>query len=159
MLTELLLSGQSGSLKPGIAPGSLVIPTDYISLTDIPSLMITKLNTSARNSPSDLSKKLSKLVPSSRYGGVYAQTRGPRLETVAEVDALGRVADVVGMTVASEATLACELGMEFAALCTIDNYANGLGGEVLTYEHILSSAKVNRTRTEEILMKIIGQMG
>jgi 5'-methylthioadenosine phosphorylase len=63
------------------------------------------------------------------------------------------------MTVASEATLACELGMEFAALCTVDNYANGLGGEVLTYEHILSTARENRSRTEEIVRKIIGQMG
>jgi 5'-methylthioadenosine phosphorylase len=78
---------------------------------------------------------------------------------VAEVNALGWIADVVGMTLASEATLACELGMEFAALCTVDNYANGLGGEVLTYEHILSTARENRTRTEEILMKIIGHRG
>jgi 5'-methylthioadenosine phosphorylase len=49
--------------------------------------------------------------------------------------------------------------MEFAALCTVDNYANGLGGEVLTYEHILSTSRENRARTEEILMKIIGHMG
>jgi 5'-methylthioadenosine phosphorylase len=49
--------------------------------------------------------------------------------------------------------------MEFAALCTIDNYANGLGGEVLTYEHILATSKEYCTRTEEILKKIIGQMG
>jgi 5'-methylthioadenosine phosphorylase len=49
--------------------------------------------------------------------------------------------------------------MEFAALCTVDNYANGLGREVLTYEHILSSSRENRARTEEILMKIIGNMG
>ena len=156
---RIVAFGSAGSLKPGIAPGSLVIPTDYISLTDIPSLHDHEIEHIRPELSPDLSKKLSKLVPSSRYGGVYAQTRGPRLETVAEVNALGRVADVVGMTVASEATLACELGMEFAALCTIDNYANGLGGEVLTYEHILSSAKDNRTRTEEILMKIIGQMG
>jgi 5'-methylthioadenosine phosphorylase len=156
---RIVAFGSAGSLKPGIAPGSLVIPTDYISLTDIPSLHDHEIEHIRPELSPDLSKKLSKLVPSSRYGGVYAQTRGPRLETVAEVNALGRVADIVGMTVASEATLACELGMEFAALCTIDNYANGLGGEVLSYEHILSSAKVNRTRTEEILMKIIGQMG
>jgi len=84
------------------------------------------------------------------------QTRGPRIETVAEVNALGWIADVVGMTLASEATLAGELGMKFAALCTVDNYANGLGDEVLTYEHILSTSRENRARTEEILMKIIG---
>jgi 5'-methylthioadenosine phosphorylase len=63
------------------------------------------------------------------------------------------------MTVASEATLACELGMEFAALCTVDNYANGLGPGVLTYEHILSTSRENRDRTEEIVNTIIRDMG
>jgi 5'-methylthioadenosine phosphorylase len=90
---------------------------------------------------------------------VYVQTRGPRIETVAEVRALAKVADIVGMTVASEATLACELGMEFAALCTVDNYANGLGGgEVLTYEHILTTSRMHRHRTEEIMTAIIAHM-
>jgi len=69
------------------------------------------------------------------------------------------VADVVGMTIASEATLACELGMEFAALCTVDNYANGLGKEVLTYEHILATSKEHRIRTEVLLQTIIGHLG
>ncbi len=73
---------------------------------------------SVRNSP-PLGRDLFRLVPSARFGGVYVQTCGPRIETVAEVNALAQVADVVGMTVASEATLACELGMEFAALCTL----------------------------------------
>jgi 5'-methylthioadenosine phosphorylase len=78
---------------------------------------------------------------------------------MAEVRALSAVADVVGMTVASEATLACELGMKFAALCTVDNYANGLGGDVLTYEHILSTSREHRLRTEEVFMNIIRHLG
>jgi len=90
---------------------------------------------------------------------VYVQTRGPRIETVAEVKALAWIADVVGMTVASEATLACELGMKFAALCTIENYANGLGDGVLTYERIVSTSREHRHRTEEIVNTIIRKMG
>ncbi len=35
---RIVAFGSSGSLKPKIAPGSLLIPTDYISLTDIPSI-------------------------------------------------------------------------------------------------------------------------
>ena len=73
--------------------------------------------------------------------------------------ALAGIADIVGMTVASEATLACELGMDFAALCTIDNYANGLSDVVLTYDHILSTSKTYRHRTEEIVSSIIKKMG
>jgi 5'-methylthioadenosine phosphorylase len=62
------------------------------------------------------------------------------------------------MTLASEATLACELGMEFAALCTVDNYANGLGSEVVSYEQILSKSREHSARTEEIVTKIIRKM-
>lgn len=62
------------------------------------------------------------------------------------------------MTVASEATLALELGMRFAAICTVDNYANGLGEETLSYEHILETSRANRLRTEEILTRIVEQL-
>ena len=156
---QVIAFGSSGSLKPKIAPGSLLIPTDYISLTDIPSIHDHKIEHVRPELSTDLGHEVSKIVPSARFGGVYVQTRGPRIETVAEVNALGWIADVVGMTVASEATLACELGMEFAALCTVDNYANGLGSEVLSYEHILSTSREHRTRTEDIITRIIREMG
>ena len=110
--------------------------------------MTTKLSMSGRNSRGHSRRNSPAFVPEARLGGVYVQTRGPRIETVAEVAALAKIADIVGMTVASEATLACELGMDFAALCTIDNYANGLGADVLTYNHILSTSKTYRHRTE-----------
>jgi 5'-methylthioadenosine phosphorylase len=158
-VTEIVAFGSSGSLKPKFAPGSLLIPTDYISLSDIPSIHDHAIEHVRPELSEELSKKLAHLVPSARFGGVYVQTRGPRIETVAEVKALAWIADVVGMTVASEATLACELGMQFAALCTIENYANGLGDEVLTYEHIVSVSREHRHRTEEIVNTIIEHMG
>jgi 5'-methylthioadenosine phosphorylase len=158
-VTEIVAFGSSGSLKPKIAPGSLLVPTDYISLTDIPSIHDHRIEHVRPELSEDLTKELARIVPSARHGGVYVQTRGPRIETVAEVKALAWIADVVGMTVASEATLACELGMKFAALCTIENYANGLGDEVLTYEHIVSTSREHRHRTEEIVNTIIGKMG
>lgn len=156
---RIVAFGSAGSLKSDIRPGSLMIPTDYISLTTTPSIHDHAIEHVRPELSAHLGRDLFHLVPSARFGGVYVQTCGPRIETVAEVNALARVADVVGMTVASEATLACELGMEFAALCTVDNYANGLGGEVLTYEHILATSKEHCTRTEEIVKKIIGHMG
>jgi purine nucleoside phosphorylase len=61
-------------------------------------------------------------------GGVYAVTQGPRLETAAEVDRLERDgADYVGMTAMPEAVLARELGMDYACLSLIVNYAAGRG--------------------------------
>jgi len=151
--------GSSGSLKKEIPPGTVMIPTDYMSVTDIPSIHDHKIEHVMPELPREFAQELSRAVPDARLGGVYVQTRGPRIETVAEVAALSRVADVVGMTVASEATLACELGMDFAALCTIDNYANGLGKDVLSFDHILSTAKENSRRTEDTLGAIIEKMG
>ena len=155
---RIIAFGSAGSLNLKIEPGSLLIPTDYISLTDIPSIHDHTIEHVRPELSKDLSKQLFALIPSARLGGVYVQTRVPRIETMSEVQALAGIADVVGMTLASEATLACELGIEFAALCTVDNYANGLGGAVLTYDHILSTSREHRARTDEVVMKIIGHM-
>ena len=121
--------------------------------------MTTKSSMSGRNFRGHSQRNSPRLSQKPGSGASTCQTRGPRIETVAEVAALAKIADIVGMTVASEATLACELGMDFAALCTIDNYANGLGADVLTYDHILSTSKTYRHRTEEIVRSIIRQMG
>jgi 5'-methylthioadenosine phosphorylase len=61
-------------------------------------------------------------------GGVYAATQGPRLETKAEIDRLERDgADMVGMTGMPEASLARELGLSYAAIAVVVNYAAGRG--------------------------------
>jgi 5'-methylthioinosine phosphorylase len=61
-------------------------------------------------------------------GGVYAATQGPRLETAAEINRLERDgADVVGMTGMPEAVLAREIGVSYATLAIVVNYAAGRG--------------------------------
>ena len=57
---------------------------------------------------------------------VYAVTQGPRLDTVAEVDRFERDgAEIVGMTGMPEAVLARELGIPYAAISVVANYAAG----------------------------------
>ncbi len=155
---RIVAFGSAGSLTPEIPPGSVVIPSDYLSVTDIPSIHDYRIEHIRPELDADLIRELRDLVPEARSGGVYVQTRGPRIETVAEVKALARVADIVGMTVASEATLALELGMRFAAICTVDNYAHGLGEELVTYEQILETSRTYRRRTEDILEKIVERL-
>ena len=59
-------------------------------------------------------------------GGVYATTQGPRLETAAEINRLERDgADLVGMTGMPEAALARELGIPYAAINVVANFAAG----------------------------------
>ena len=64
-------------------------------------------------------------------GGVYWQTTGPRFETPAEIRLLAAHADLVGMTMASECIVAGELGLAYAAICVVDNLANGIGAAPL----------------------------
>ncbi|MDH4188822.1 MAG: S-methyl-5'-thioinosine phosphorylase [Betaproteobacteria bacterium] len=59
-------------------------------------------------------------------GGVYAATQGPRLESAAEINRLERDgAEVVGMTGMPEAALAREVGLQYAAISVVANYAAG----------------------------------
>jgi 5'-methylthioadenosine phosphorylase len=57
---------------------------------------------------------------------VYVCTEGPRLETAAEIELAAELgADVVGMTLCPEVWLAAELGLGYASLCLVTNFATG----------------------------------
>ena len=61
-------------------------------------------------------------------GGCYGATQGPRLETRAEIARMRRDGcDLVGMTGMPEAALARELGMEYATIAVVANWAAGCG--------------------------------
>jgi 5'-methylthioinosine phosphorylase len=84
-------------------------------------------------------------------GGVYAATQGPRLETAAEVDKLERDgADYVGMTAMPEASLAMEMGMEYACLSLIVNYAAGRS-ETSIHADLEASTMAARTKAKAVL--------
>jgi purine nucleoside phosphorylase len=68
------------------------------------------------------------------------------------VRALAEVADFVGMTIASEAILAGEAALAYAAVCTIDNLANGISDTKLT----IDDYRRGRDRTAERLIADLG---
>jgi len=87
-------------------------------------------------------------------GGVYAVMQGPRLETTAEVNRLERDgADYIGMTAMPEASLARELGMEYACLSLIVNYAAGRGEKAI-HADIEASTVTARTQAMKILQGV-----
>jgi Purine nucleoside phosphorylase len=66
--------------------------------------------------------------------GTYASTKGPRLETKAEIRALRTLgADFVGMTMGSEAPLAIELGMEYLPIAFSINWAAGISASNVVF--------------------------
>ncbi|MCR6662433.1 MAG: S-methyl-5'-thioinosine phosphorylase [Luteimonas sp.] len=76
-------------------------------------------------------------------GGCYGATQGPRLETKAEIARMRRDGcDLVGMTGMPEAGLARELGLDYACLAIVANWAAGAGpdpDEVITLEDVLAN--------------------
>lgn len=70
--------------------------------------------------------------------GVYGATQGPRLETAAEIRRYERDGcDMVGMTGMPEASLARELGLCYASLAFVVNWAAGKGDDgIITMQEI-----------------------
>lgn len=117
--------------------GTLICPDDYIALGGGESIFEDGRGHGARDLAGPWRDELvaawgaSGAAPMAD-GGIYWQSRGPRFETPAEVRLIAPHADVVGMTMASECVAAHELGLLYAAVCVVDNLANGLASEPLT---------------------------
>jgi 5'-methylthioinosine phosphorylase len=88
-------------------------------------------------------------------GGVYWQAVGPRFETAAEIRLMAAHADLVGMTIASECILAGELRLPYAALCVVDNLANGVGEAPLTLGEFRAGAAANQSRLLHALNSVL----
>ena len=84
-----------GSLKPEIEPAMLVLPDDFISLWDVPTMFDEEMRFTVPEMDRELRGRVKELCTESGVGviegGVYVQTRGPRLETRAEVDLPSKV--------------------------------------------------------------------
>lgn len=161
-ITKIIGVNSVGSLKREISPLSILIPHDYINLWDIATYydekivhIIPGLDEKLRQNLLSLAKKYGLKVIEK---GVYIQTIGPRLETKAEIDLIKNFGDVVGMTMANEATLAKELGLSYASICTVDNYAHGVGDKPLTSETIIKNAESNCTKIRDFIFKIAEEL-
>lgn len=147
-----------GSLKKEIKSGNFLIPSDFIDFdpptfyNKNPEFTIPEISEKLRKV---LIKILEKLKLKFWPEGIYFNTRGPRLETKAEINLIRRFADVVGMTMAREATLANELSIEYVSLCSVDNYAHGLTKKPLTLKEIEENQKKNKNNLEKIIREIL----
>ena len=152
---RILATSSVGSLKVPIRPGTFVVPHDFVAFWNIPTYFDEEVKHVTPSIDEGLRKVLlaaarpvkARAAPK----GVYVQATGPRLETKAEIAFFKTLGDVVGMTVASEATLASELGIRYAALCSVDNYAHGLTAKPVTFREIQAMQKVTASTSEALL--------
>ena len=156
---EVLGIHSTGSLKRHLKPGMLVIPNDYIMITPGPTTVREK---ATHIVPALSSRVRDKWLGAARScgfdvvdGGIYWQTTGPRLETRAEIAMMSKFADLVGMTMAGEAITAQELGLSFASLCSVDNFAHGLADAELTQQAIQDHARKNADAILRIVIRYV----
>lgn len=161
---RVLAIGSVGSLRPEeLGVGSLVCPDDFIALNLGDSIFGDARAHSAPGFPRHWREQVvaawSEGAQAPRDGGVYWQARGPRFETPAEIRLMAAHADVVGMTIATECVVAGELGLDYAALCVVDNLANGLGEEAVSTETMEADRQVNADRLREGLAAVLPRLG
>jgi 5'-methylthioadenosine phosphorylase len=160
-VTEVIGINSTGTLKKEIKPGTIVIPDDFIMLAPCHSIHENKavhvtpvLDTVIRRRCLEAARACG---IDATDGGVYWQTAGPRLETKAEIRMMAGFADIVGMTMASEAIVSRELGLSYAAICSVDNYAHGIDENELTMEEISTHARQSSKTITRILAAYMGE--
>lgn len=137
---RVLAISSVGSLRVDLGVGTLVAPDDFVALDQAPIAAYDDERQHvvpglAPDWRAEVCEAWSTLAGVALVdGGVYWQANGPRFETPAEIRLIASVADLVGMTMASECVAACQVGLRYAAICVVDNLANGVGPALLTRE-------------------------
>jgi len=149
-----------GGIRSDLTPGTIVIPDQIIDYTwgrrstyfegDAPVTHIDFTEPYSQDLRLRLLAAAKACGESARDKAVYATTQGPRLETSAEIDRLERDgADIVGMTGMPEAALARELGLNYAAIAVVVNFAAGRGD---------SRAGISMEKIEDVLQKAMSRV-
>jgi len=150
-----------GSLKSNLKPGMCIIPDDFFSPWNIPTFFDYEMRFTIPVMDAAYAQRMyavcTSLEVETALGGVYVQTAGPRFETKAEVNVLKKLGDVVGMTMASEATLCIEHAIPYVSLCSVDNYCNGVLKAPLTMGEIEEQVMRNARTIEAVLQTILGE--
>jgi 5'-methylthioinosine phosphorylase len=157
---RVLALGSVGGLHAQLGPGTFVCPDDFIALNAGPVAF-----------DDERAHRVPRFHPSWRRrvvlawqdqvgaeildGGTYWQARGPRLETPAEIRLMAAHAQLVGMTIASECVAAGELGLSYAAICVVENLANGVGERELTMDELLAGRAANREAVARALEQVV----
>ena len=150
-VSRLIGIGSVGSLHLHIPPGTFVVPHDLFApqvhdslFADARGHRLLAFDRAWRQEI--LNFWSSTTLPTPLDQGVYWQTTGPRFETPAEIRFHQPFVDVVGMTIAAESLAAAELDMPYAAICLVDNYANGSGPDPLTFDGFKAQVRANQAQ-------------
>ena len=91
--------------------------------------------------------------------GTYAAVLGPSYETAAEVRMLACLgANVVGMSTASEVTVARAAGLRCLGFSMITNQGTGLTPDLIGHEHVVEVGRAAGVRLGLLFSRIVGRL-
>lgn len=91
--------------------------------------------------------------------GTYVCTEGPRFETAAEIKMFKILGgDVIGMTTVPEAVLARELGICYATVAMVTNFAAGIAPGKLTHAEVVNCMQSNMARLRQTITGAIEEI-
>ncbi|MFM8303580.1 MAG: hypothetical protein ACKOA9_04685 [Actinomycetota bacterium] len=161
---RVLALGSCGGLRAGLPPGTTLLLDDVISFSPRPdSRFVDGRAATVPGFDPDWRARVRAAWTahgsgSLRDGGVYWQATGPRFETQAEIRLMATFADVVGMTIGSESVAHRERGLAYAAVCVVDNFANGVAGATLTVEEFQSGVAANADALIASLRSVVPEL-
>jgi 5'-methylthioadenosine phosphorylase len=169
--TRVLTTSAVGSLNLEMPPGSFVLADQFIDFTK--NRVCTffdggKYGLAHVDFTEPYCPEMRRFVSASalslgmpcKNGATYVCFDGPRYETPAEIRAVRILgADLVGMTNVPEVTLARELGLCYATICMVTNWAAGMAGEKLSHEEVLSVMAANSKNLLGLLRAAIPGLG
>jgi len=160
-VSQILSFNAVGGIASDLKPSDIVIPDNAIDMTcgrantfyeenDIVHIDLTyPFCETIRDKLITLSKDFSFGI---KNKGVYVCTNGPRLETAAEIKMYKTLgADIVGMTLFPEVTLAREAEICYANVSIVTNFAAGISENKLTTSEVIETIKKSEEKLKEIL--------
>ncbi len=160
--TDVFAFASAGSLRSSIRVGDLMTPDDFLDTSGTPPTFFDdEVRHTSVHEPFDralaarIRDRFNALGGGGgtvHAGGVYVQVRGPRYPTRAECALYATHGDVVGMTIASEATLAAERGLRYACACLV---TDGHDEVAVDHDKIKAAAPATRERLRMLIAELL----
>ena len=159
----VLLTNAAGSLSPAMPPGSLMLISDHLNMTQRTPLHDEPgasrfIDMSAAYDPALREQAYAAATQAGipLHQGVYAWMLGPQFETPAEIRMLCLLgAQAVGMSTVPETILARHAGLRVLGVSMLTNMGAGLSAETLSHAHTLHTAQAAAAQAAWLLSAIV----
>ena len=151
-----VLTNASGSLRPDWAPGTGALIADHLNLAFVSPLDGPDF-VDLTDGWSPRLRALARAADPTLVEAVYAQLRGPSVQTLAETAMLRTMgADLVGMSTVVEAIAARAAGLELLGLSAVTTLEGT--GEALDPDDVVAVAESTARRVSGVLPAVLGAM-